>query len=149
MVHWKYPGSLNDCQSGPNTTRARQKIVLAWGSFPNLNFEPKFFVEVFRSNTHILNTEASVLVYYFNFITRASAQAPDRSTHCPTLCPTLRQTHRPPPAHRMRCPWTRHPRTCLPRMSFDIVHTIKVVVFTQFFLDLNFSKIDFTINLYE
>ena len=79
MVHWKYPGSLNDCQSGPNTTRARQKIVLAWGSFPNLNFEPKFFVEVFRSNTHILNTEASVLVYYFNFITRAIVQ------YCPSV----------------------------------------------------------------
>ena len=59
----------------------------------------------------------------------------------PPLSATASQADspRPPPA----C------RKCCPRTSFDIGRTIKVVVFTQFFLDLNFSKIDFTINLYE
>ena len=35
------------------------------------NFEPNFFVEVFTSKAHNLNTEAGVLLYFLNFTARA------------------------------------------------------------------------------
>ena len=42
------------------------------GSSPDWNFEPKFFWEVYISDTHVLNSEARIFDDYFNSPTRAN-----------------------------------------------------------------------------
>ena len=43
---------------------AQGQTVSAWGSSHELNIKPKFFSQVYISNTHVLCTGASILDYF-------------------------------------------------------------------------------------